>query len=313
MKIFITGASGQLGFTLLQDLSKNKNYQIIAGVRKTSELIPPEGALVTSFDLSDKKLAVHKIREHSPDLIINAAAYTAVDQAEKEQELCHLINHKNTVLAAQTAKQIGAKFLHFSSDYVYHQDNQTKINEQSLSYPQSTYAKSKLAADQDICNMKAQSLILRTSWVYSEHGKNFVRTILKHAKQKKTLHVVDDQIGAPTSCHSISRAISILLNHAKSSSVFQTSLYNFSDEGEISWFDFAKYIISTAQKKGLELSVKEVIPIKTKDYVCLATRPHNSRLDMSKFCKKFDYKAPDWRIALNEVIEKIILKDKIYL
>jgi len=221
-----------------------------------------------------------------PELIINPAAYTAVDKAESEPELAHAINAEAPKVIAEEAAKLGAGLIHFSTDYVYEGNKATPYIETDAVNPLSVYGKTKLAGEQAIQAVGLPHLILRTSWVYGAHGKNFLKTILRLSAERDQLKIVSDQFGAPTSSEAIANAVSQLLTHWKMSDQAQSGVYHFTNTGSTSWFGFAKAILkayeSQAAEHGLpalKIGSEAITPITTADYPTPAASPANSRLD----------------------------------
>jgi dTDP-4-dehydrorhamnose reductase len=293
MRILLTGVNGQVGFYINQKLSSF--YEVFGVTRE-------------SFDLTNIDQMEKVINDIKPDLIINPAAYTNVDQAEKEPELVFKINLEGPKFLAIKSKKLGIPLIQLSTDYIFDGSKVGPYNETDKGNPQSVYGKSKYDAEISIKEYNPKHIIIRTSWVYSLRGKNFLTTILDMAKKKSGLNIVSDQIGAPTSAIFIANSIFEIVK--KIEQIEKNNLYgiyNLVCLGKASWFEFAKEIIINANELGLELKcvLSNIKPIRTTDFPTLATRPLNSLLNNEKLIKTFEIKCPEWQ---NEL--KIIIGDK---
>jgi dTDP-4-dehydrorhamnose reductase len=245
-----------------------------------------------------------KLDEVRPDVIVNAAAYTAVDKAESEPELAHAVNAVAPALLAQEAARRGALLIHYSTDYVYDGAKAAPYVESDKTNPLGAYGRSKLAGEEGIRASGCDHLIFRTSWVYAARGANFLRTILRLAAEREELRIVMDQIGAPTWARLIAEATALALRQAlaeRRHGRFESGLFHLACAGETSWHGFASAIV--AGRSGLR--VKTVTPITTADYPLPAPRPANSRLDTSAFRARFGLALPDWRDCLPLCLEEI--------
>ena len=288
--ILLTGVNGQVGHELRHALS----------------VLGHAVALDRSqLDLADVAAIRNVLREIRPDLIINPAAYTAVDKAESEAELAFAINATAPAVIAEEAKKLGAMLVHYSTDYVFDGAKSVAYVETDPTNPLSIYGKSKLAGEEAIREARLPHyLILRTSWVYGRHGKNFLRSILRLAFEREQLRVVSDQIGAPTWSRTIAEATaSALLNWDESKS----GTYHLTNNGQASWHGFAQAIVEEYQllhkaRGWPALKVSNIEAITTRDYPTSAPRPANSRLNGAKFSNVFSEVMPDWRESLKEVL-----------
>jgi dTDP-4-dehydrorhamnose reductase len=274
LKILLTGRNGQVGWELERALAPLG--EIVATDRST-------------LDLADPDAIRRVVREVKPEIIVNAAGYTAVDKAESEPELAMRINGFAPGVLAEEAKRLGALLVHYSTDYVFDGEKATPYVEDDAASPINAYGRSKLAGERAITGVGGNHLILRTSWVYSERGKNFLLTILRLARAKPELRVVDDQIGAPTSGTAIARATAQLLN------LGARGLYHLSASGRVSWCGFARAILARA---GIETPV---VAIRTEDYPTPARRPRNSCLDCSYLRADYGLTLATWEELLSEV------------
>ena len=283
MKILLTGKTGQVGGELnniLKDIG-----ELVSVGREHLDL-----SKITSIEPA--------ILDIQPDIIINAAAYTAVDKAEEESELAMTVNGIAPGVLAKAAKKIEASLIHYSTDYVFDGRSDTPYREEDITCPLSIYGKSKLAGEKSIAEAGIPYLILRTSWVYSLQGKSFLRTIKKMAEEKDTLRIVDDQIGAPTWARSIALATRKILKQylRDGSDPSLSGIFHLTCQGKSSWYDFAKEIlnISSASQNT------QLLPIPTSEYPTPATRPLYSLLSNDKLEKVFGFKMPHWNDALKD-------------
>ncbi len=275
--ILVTGANGQVGSelkALTEDFSK---YRFIFTGREELDICNPTG--IMAF-----------FNENSIDYCINCAAYTAVDKAESEQEIAYLINAKAVAYLAKACYQHQVKFLHLSTDYVYHGSQNRPLKEGDPTAPQSVYAATKLLGDRMALGANPATVILRTSWVYSRFGHNFVKTMLRLGASRASLNVVFDQIGTPTNAADIAFAMLSLLPQLHKKEKF--GIYHYSNEGVTSWYDFAKAIFDIRKVDC------QVFPIESKDYPTPAARPSFSVLDKGKFKAAFGQNIPHWRDSL---------------
>lgn len=251
------------------------------------------------LNLEDEKALNNYLEVSKPDVIVNAAAYTAVDTAEAEQNTAWQINARVPEHLADYAKQNKKLLVHYSTDYVYPGTGDQPWQEDSTTAPVNHYGTSKLAGDQAIANSGCQYLIFRTSWVYSTEGHNFMKTMLKLATSKESLSIVADQIGSPTPARLIAD-ITALAVHTFKQGNFKTGIYHLAAKGETSWHGFAQAIFVEAQKRGhnLKIDPKQVYPIATRDYPTPATRPLNSRMSVNKLEKALGIQMPNWQDQL---------------
>ncbi|MCJ7446328.1 MAG: dTDP-4-dehydrorhamnose reductase [Bacteroidales bacterium] len=285
--ILVTGASGQLG-SELKIVSKNyPGYEFIF-------------TDISELDITDKKEVKRFIANNRPDWIINCAAYNSVDKAENESEKPMLINSDAVNNISEAIKGSECKFIHISSDYVFDGKSNNPYNENSVPAPQGAYGRSKLEGEKAALTHHG-SMIIRTSWLYSSFGSNFVKTILKKARENDSLKVVYDQTGTPTYAADLAEAIMhIIAGVIRNQISFNAGIYHYSNEGVCSWYDFAEAIIKEA---GLSC---EVFPILSKDYKTAAQRPSYSVLDKSKIKENYNLKIPHWRTSLQKCIKLLI-------
>lgn len=294
MKILLTGKSGQVGWELNRSLLPLG--EVVALDRSQADLSKPE----------ELRPLVRSIK---PDVIVNAAAYTAVDKAESEEELATTINGVSPGVLAEEASNIGALLVHYSTDYVFDGSKNSPYLENDVPNPLNAYGRSKLSGEQAIHSTGANYLIFRTSWVYASRGQNFLRTIIRLSKERESLRVVADQIGIPTwarliaetTAHCLKQSLEEMRNRT-----FQSGLYNLTSSGETSWFGFSNSIVEIAHIESVEgLIIKGIEPISTSEYPTAAKRPLNSRLSIEKLQCKFNLKMPQWLHALQLCMEEI--------
>ena len=276
----MTGADGQLGNSL-KELVFPPEYTLFFTNRKALDITNQEA--VDSFFLKNKI-----------DIVINCAAYTAVDLAESNIEACFSINEYAVALLARASAQNNAIFIHISSDYVYHPDHDLPMEETEPTSPKGVYAASKLAGELKALEINPKTIIIRTSWVYAKNGKNFVNTISRIAKERPTISVVNDQIGSPTYAPDLAAALLNVIQKSSTEDCF--GIYNFSNDGYISWYDFALAIV-----KILEISCS-VETVGTEFYPTPAKRPLNSRMIKTKFEDTFGIKMTNWQTSLEKCL-----------
>jgi dTDP-4-dehydrorhamnose reductase len=284
MRILLTGTSGQVGGALLPLL---QGQGITAAPR-------------AEFDLSKPDTLAAALDRLKPELIINPAAYTAVDRAEDEAELAFRVNAESPAVIAQWARRHQVPLIHFSTDYVFDGSGDRPWRADSPTGPLSVYGASKLAGEAAIRKANGPHLIVRTSWVYAAKGNNFLRTIARLAKERKELRIVADQIGAPTSARVIADAVGKILREPDFAGRMLGSggIVNVACAGVTSWHGFAIAIVAGLKARGVQLEVETIIPIGTKDFPTKAKRPGNSRLDLLQLKDVFGIVPPPWGDAL---------------
>jgi dTDP-4-dehydrorhamnose reductase len=289
-RILITGADGQVGSEITKFLGNN--FNIIALNRQ-------------NCDLSNIDILSEIIKSFLPSVIINAAAYTAVDRAETDTDLACLINGKVPGILAATAKELDIPFVHISTDYVFNGRNYTPYLEEDSTEPLGIYGKTKLSGEQNIAQVGGRYLNLRTAWVYGCYGKgNFVKTMLKLGETREEIRVVADQIGTPTWAKTIASTIGQLLPKLDRKEV-ESGTYHLTNSGVASWYDFAVAIFDEARSLGFPLQVKNVIPISTDEYPTPAVRPAYSVLSNKKLTQVLDRSLPHWRHDLSEMLKEL--------
>ena len=292
MSILILGGSGQVGFELQRALAPLGNC--IAPGRR-------------SLDLQDAAAVVRLLDELRPTLIVNAAAWTAVDAAEKARDEAFRLNAALPAQLADYCASHSATLVHYSSDYVYPGDGDTAWQETSETGPLSVYGKSKLAGDEAVLASGADALIFRTSWVYSARGHNFMKTMLRLAREREALRIVGDQIGAPTPARLIAE-VTLLAVKQRGEGRLEPGLYHLAPRGETSWHGFAQAIFRHAEALGETLRVKpdQVVSIATANYPTPARRPLNSRLSLEKVEQALGITLPNWESQLQLTLAELL-------
>lgn len=292
MKILVTGREGQIVQSLLEKASQRPDLQMIALGRPELDLTKPETV----------QSAIAAIK---PDLVVSAAAYTAVDLAEDEQELAFAVNATGAEAVAEAAKTCGVPIIHLSTDYVFAGDADDPYAETDATRPRSVYGSSKLEGERLVAQANPQHIILRTAWVYSPFGKNFVKTMLKLAETHDALSVVSDQNGNPTSALDIADAIFQVADHLAATPDFSAyGIYHLVGTWDTNWSGFARAIFSESAKLGGPFAT--VTDIATANYSTKAARPANSRLSTAKFQQMFKWSAPHWQSSLRDVVTRLV-------
>ena len=298
MIILLLGAQGQLGWELGANLA-------------------PLGRVLSfgrqEADLSRLDELQKQVKQIKPDVIVNAAAYTQVDQAESAPGLAGLVNAEAPALLAYLAKEIGAWMVHYSTDYVFDGSKDGSYTEDDATSPLNIYGQSKLAGDQAIMASGCRHLIFRTSWVYSIHGRNFPKTILELASREETLTVVDDQYGSPTGTEFLASATALALNQViGNDDSGKSGLYNLVAAGYTNWHQYAQYVVGLGLNLGWNLLVspEKINPRSTVESGRAARRPANSRLDTAKFTRTFNLVPPPWQYYVDRLLRAWIKVDK---
>ena len=290
MKILVTGKNGQLGKSI---------HKIVTSNEKNSEFVFVGRE---ALDLSSQDSIINYFNNNSFDIIINCAAYTAVDKAEKEVELANYINHLAISKIAEISNKQEIKLIHISTDYIFDGISEKAYLESDDPSPLNIYGKSKLAGEVAVCAaMQKNAIIIRTSWLYSEYSNNFVDTILRKAQKFDELSVVSDQFSSPTNASDLAKVIIQIINHKKFRNHDQlTQIYHYSSYGVCSWFEFAREILELA---NIDCQVN---PIETKDYLTAAKRPKYSFLNTDKIVKGFGLEIPFWKDSLKVSIDNLL-------
>ena len=279
-KILVTGANGQLGQCLQKISSQFEEFEFIFTDSET-------------LDITIKEEVNDFFWQNAPDFCINAAAYTAVDLAETDVEKAFLVNADGAENLAEACSENNAQFIHVSTDYVFDGENNLAYTEEDFTNPLGVYGASKLAGDELALEVNPCSVILRTSWVYSEFGKNFVKTMLNLFATKDELNIVADQFGQPTNANDLAEAIMKIIKSEK----ITPGIFNFSNLGRISWFDFAEKIAELSEAK-IKLNA-----IETSQYPTPAKRPKNSVLDLGKISKTYAIQLKPWEESLEDCVQ----------
>ena len=286
MRLLVTGADGQVGCELRQSLAP------------LGEVIALDRA---ACDLARPAEVARILRAATPDVIVNAAAYTAVDRAEQEEQLATLINGTAVGEIAQAARQLGALLIHYSTDYVFDGRKDAPYAEDDVPSPISAYGRSKLAGERAIAQCGGRYLIVRTSWIYAARGHNFLKTVLRLARERDELRIVDDQIGAPTWARDLAAATAVMTRQARQEIArddFESGLFHVTGSGATSWFVFAKAVVKQAEQYGLLARKSKIVPIASSEYPVAATRPKNSRLSGARARHRFQIALPEWEQSL---------------
>lgn len=279
--ILVTGSNGQLG-SEIKNISTNYKFKFLF-------------TDVDDLDISNYSEIQQFIENKKIDFIVNCAAYTAVDKAETEKELAYLVNSNAVENLAKISKSHNIKLIHVSTDYVFDGKSCLPYKEDDITNPIGYYGFSKLEGEKKIQQHDCESIIIRTSWLYSSFGNNFLKTIIKHSTVKNELNVVFDQVGTPTYAADLAKAILEIIK----SDIFIKGIYHYSNEGVCSWYDFAYEIVKLTNSKCL------INPIESKDFPTPTKRPNYSVLNKSKIKSTFHVKIPNWKESLNNCLNEI--------
>ncbi len=295
MKILLLGCNGQVGWELqrsLQPLGEVVSCDFDSPVDRHANFSAPEAV----------STLVNRVR---PDVIVNAAAHTAVDKAESEPELARLINATTPGVIAKTANQLGALLVHYSTDYVYDGSGDTPRDEMAVTSPLSVYGMTKLEGEDLIRSSGCRHIIFRTSWVYAARGHNFIKTILRLAAERDSLSVINDQIGAPTGADLLADVTALVISKITNGQD-STGLYHCVSAGATSWFEYARFVIGWARANGLPVRVADdsIRPLATSAYPTPATRPLNSRLSTKKLTETFSLHMPEWQTGVERMLRE---------
>jgi dTDP-4-dehydrorhamnose reductase len=294
MRVLVTGVTGQVGGALLSRL------------RGLGTILPADE---TVLDLTSLHTIADTLDSFAPDLIINPAAYTAVDKAEEEPELAMRVNGEGPAVIARWAVNHDVPLIHFSTDYVFDGHGEKAWREDDQAQPLSVYGATKLAGENEIRRAGGSFLIVRTCWVYAAEGKNFLRSVVRLAQERKELRIVADQIGAPTTAALIADQVGGMvaggLDRLRDRCAQANGLVHVAALGETSWHGFASAIVDGLKSRGVPLAVESIVPIRTDEYPTRAKRPLNSRLDMQRLQVVFGAKPPHWQTALAPELDKL--------
>ncbi|WP_313626299.1 dTDP-4-dehydrorhamnose reductase [Kosakonia sp.] len=293
MNILLFGKTGQVGWELQRSLAPLGNL-IALDVDSTEYC----------GDFSNPQGVAETVRRIRPDVIVNAAAHTAVDKAESEPEFASLLNAKSVEAIAREAAKIDAWVVHYSTDYVFPGDGQTPWVETDSTAPLNVYGQTKLDGEIALRENCPKHLIFRTSWVYAGKGNNFAKTMLKLAKTRQELSVINDQFGAPTGAELLADCTA----HAIRTALIQpqvAGLYHLVAGGETCWHDYAALVFAEARAAGVKLALNKLNPVTTESFPTPAKRPHNSRLNTDKFQHTFDLVLPDWELGVKRMLAEL--------
>lgn len=291
MKLLLSGAHGQVGWEFTQRCQHSTHQLIALGSKE--------------LDIGDQRQVENVITLHAPDIVINAAAYTAVDKAENEAEHAFRVNRDGPAHLAEVCKKLSIPLFHISTDYVFDGKKNSAYAVDDAVNPQNVYGASKWAGEEQVRKILPKHIILRTSWVFSSHGNNFVKTMLRLGQTRNELNVVADQRGAPTSAASIARCLLELCQRYEHTHDLPWGTYHFTGTPESTWFDFARIIFKEALKTGLIDHPVAVHPITTAEYPTPASRPQNSLLDMQTTLNRLQITAPLWQDDLIDVLRTL--------
>ena len=298
MKILLFGKNGQVGWELQRSLAPLGD--LIALDKESTDLCG---------DLTDLGGIAKTIRSVAPDVIVNAAAHTAVDMAESESDLARIINALAPEVMAKEAALINAWLIHYSTDYVFDGSGSRPWLETDTVAPLNVYGVTKLDGEQRIQNAGCKYLIFRTSWVYGSRGANFAKTMLRLAQERDKLSVIDDQIGAPTGADLLADVTAHALREVQNRAEL-SGLYHLVADEETSWYGYAKFVIDSAREAGLDIKVasNDIQPVPTSAFPTPAQRPHNSRMDTHKLQNSFNLKLPRWQTGVARMLTEILDK-----
>lgn len=292
MKILLLGKNGQVGWELQRSLA-------------------PLGELIAlgsdRANFTDLEGLTNIIRSVAPDVIVNAAAHTAVDKAESEPELARTINALAPAVIAAEAKRLNADLVHYSTDYVFDGSGNEPWLETDATGPLSIYGASKLEGERLIAESGCKHLIFRTSWVYGARGGNFAKTMLRLAQERETLKVIDDQFGAPTGAELLADVTAHAIRTARQNPEV-SGLYHLVAGGETTWHDYARFVLDYARAAGVPLKVTSIEAVPTSAFPSPAKRPHNSRLNTHKFKSAFDLHLPNWQVGVERMLAEVLEK-----
>lgn len=288
MRVLVTGSKGQLATSLIERAAHLRNLDIIAVSRP-------------AFDLMDRQSVINTITDERPDIVISCGAYTAVDRAEDEPDIAYAVNVSGASAVAEATERLGVPIIHVSTDYVFSGDDFGTYGEDAKPSPKNIYGLTKLEGERAVARINPRHVIVRTSWVYSPFGSNFLRTMLKLATQRNEIGVVADQWGSPTSALDLADG---LLNIARKLTDDNYGTYHLAGRGATNWADFAKHLLAASKSQGGPYA--QVNDIGTADYPAKANRPQNSRLDCTKAAQTFGVRLPDWRTSTETIVARLV-------
>jgi len=293
MKILLLGASGQLGTEL------NRQLPLIAEIKAYTR---------SELDITDTQAVIETISSFKPNVIVNAAAYTAVDNAEEEKSLAYAINSDAVAVLAQQAAKQGAWLIHYSTDYIFDGEKTAPYTEMDAPNPINVYGASKLAGEEFIAASNCNHFIFRTTWVIGKDGRNFAKTILRLATQRDSLSVISDQYGVPTSPSLITNVTIDAIRAIKQQKAWPSGAYNLAPLGVSTWYEIAQTLIIMAKENGvpLTISAEDILAITTDEYPTLAKRPLNSQLETQKLSQQLSFHLPHWKDDFSAVAAEVI-------
>jgi len=299
MNILLFGKTGQVGWELQRALAPLGNLIALDVHSKDycGDFSNPEGIAET-------------VRNLKPDVIVNAAAHTAVDKAESEPEFAQLLNATSVEAIAKEAAKIGAWVVHYSTDYVFPGDGETPWSETDATAPLNVYGQTKLDGEKALQDNCPNHLIFRTSWVYAGKGNNFAKTMLRLAKERKELSVINDQVGAPTGAELLADCTAHAIREAMMKPEV-AGLYHLVASETTTWYDYAALVFEEAQKAGVELAIEKLNAVPTTAYPTPARRPHNSRLNTMKFQQNFNLVLPAWQVGVKRMLAELFTAQSI--
>ena len=290
MRILVTGCNGQLGNEMQLLARENGQHTYFF-----TDVVIPEGSVAQKLDITNEAEVEKFVEEHEIDCVVNCAAYTAVDKAESNEELCDLLNNVAPGYLAKAVGKRGGSMVQISTDYVFDGTNYRPVTEEQPTCPNSVYGRTKLEGEKRVMRECEKYLIIRTAWLYSTFGNNFVKTMIRLGKEKKELGVIFDQVGTPTYARDLAAVIFVAINQG-----IVPGIYHFSNEGVISWYDFTKAIHRIAGIEGCKVK-----PLHTEEYPTPAARPHYSVLDKTKIKRTYGVEVPYWEESLRECVERL--------
>jgi dTDP-4-dehydrorhamnose reductase len=290
MHVLVTGSKGQVGRELMD--------------RGTRSGMTMEGVDIEDLDISDFAAVLRKVRDMNPSVVVNAAAYTAVDQAETDTDTAYAVNRDGSRNLAEACAQKGIPLIHISTDYVYSGTKKGAYFEDDPMAPAGVYAKSKAEGDREVSGRLKEYIILRTAWLYSIYGHNFVKTMLKLGHEKEVLRVVDDQFGCPTDAADLAEAILLIARKIQENEPVSWGIYHYCGKGRTSWHGFAKKIFEISENYDSFL-IKSIQGIPTREYPTPAMRPVNSELDCSKIENTFGVALRPWEESLSSMLRRL--------
>ncbi|MDW2092040.1 dTDP-4-dehydrorhamnose reductase [Vibrio sp. 1865] len=288
MRVLVTGCNGQVGHCLTEILSNAENVSLLSVDRE-------------ELDITVQKAVSNIVKAFKPTIIINAAAHTAVDKAEDEVELSFAINCDGPKFLAEAAQEVGAAILHISTDYVFEGNKIGEYVESDVTNPQGVYGASKLAGEVAVAEACDKHVILRTAWVFGEHGNNFVKTMLRLAATRNELSIVGDQFGGPTYARDIAKALVEIAKKISNGESVEYGIYHYSGQPHVSWYEFADTIFDNAVDQGILRDKPKLFSITTDQYSTPAKRPINSTLSSNKITHAFEIDASNWKAALTNL------------